>query len=157
MPAPITELPADAHPKIRAIHDHWRDWAPSPDLLPQRRQIDPLQIPKLLESLSLVDVVGDPPRFRLRLLGGAIKRMGMQAAPGDFVDQHMPADAQPLHDLAHVTAERQPVWYRGRAYMPHETVLFSLERIFLPLADDGHNVNVVMGLTVFFDADGREL
>lgn len=159
MPALITELPAYAHPKVSAIHAYWQECAlaAGPGLLPRRQQIDPLRIPKLLESMSLIDMVGQPPRFRLRLQGGAIRRMGMLAAPGDYLDQFMAADAPPLLDLAHIAASRQLVWYRGRAYMPHETVLFSLERIFLPLAEDGRSVDVVMGLTVFFDGDGREL
>lgn len=159
MPALITELPAYAHPKVSAIHAYWQECAlaAGPGLLPRRQQIDPLRIPKLLENMWLMDVVGRPPLFRLRLVGGAIKRMGMLAAPGDFIEQYMAPDAPPLREMAHVIAENQLSWFRGPAYMPHETELFLLERIFLPLAEDGRNVDVLMCLTVFFDAQGREI
>ncbi len=157
MPDATFLLPEDAHPKIRLLHDYWRECAPAAGLLPGRRQIDPLRIPKLLENVWLMDVVDRPPRFRMRLVGGAMRRMGILAAPGDFVEKFLAADAPPLLQLRHLVAERQPIWFRGQAYLPHETRVFALERIFLPLADDGLMVDVVLGLTMFFDWRGREL
>ena len=157
MPDAVFTLPEAAHPKIRMLHDYWLKAAPAADLLPGRRQIDPLHIPKLLENIWLMDVVGQPPRFRMRLVGGAMRRMGILVAPGNFVEQFMPEDAPPLGDLRAMVQDHRPVWFRGQAYLPHETQLFALERLFLPLADDGRQVDVILGLTIFFDWRGREL
>lgn len=157
MPDTTFLLREDVHPKIRLLHDYWLECATAAGQLPGRRQIDPLRIPKLLENVWLMDVVGRPPRFRMRLVGGAMRRMGILAVPGDFVDTFIADDAPPVQELLHLVAARQPTWFRGQAYMPHETQLFSLERIFLPLADDGQMVDVVLGLTLFFDWRGREL
>ena len=82
MPDAVFTLPEAAHPKIRMLHDYWLNVAPAAALLPGRRAIDPLRIPKLLENIWLMDVVGRPPRFRMRLVGGAMRRMGIRATVG---------------------------------------------------------------------------
>src|SRR4051794_32338479 len=40
--------------------------------MPSRKDIDPVEIPRLLSSTALVDVLRDPLDFRFRLLGTAI-------------------------------------------------------------------------------------
>lgn len=160
MPAPFV-LPGDAHAKLRQIHDYWLECAPAPGRLPGRRMIDPLRVPQLLENMWLLDVLprseAPGPRFRMRLVGGAMHRLGILTAPGEFIESLLAPDALPLRDLHLLAEQRMPSWYRGPAYMPHDRDLHALERIFLPMADDGETVDVVLGLTVFFDDQGREL
>ncbi len=162
-------LPEDAHAKVHAIHGYWLDCAPAPGRLPGRRSIDPLRIPRLLENIWLLDVVPRPsdasspdadmmaPRFRMRLVGGAMRRHGILTAPGDFIESFLPPDALPLRELHLLADTCCPAWYRGHAFMPHDRELHMLERIFLPMAEDGETVDVVLGLTVFFDEQGREM
>src|SRR5690242_1355091 len=70
--ARITRPPATAGPEIVALYDYWRSKAPGEGLLPGRRHIDPVDIPRLLPNVWLLDVVDDPRRFRVRLVGGAL-------------------------------------------------------------------------------------
>ncbi|MEL3889221.1 hypothetical protein V6B08_03055 [Ferrovibrio sp. MS7] len=148
---------------LRMIYAYWQECAPAPGRLPGRRALDPLRIPRLLEYMWLVDVLprslspNPGPRFRMRLVGGAMRRFGILAAPGDFIENLLPPDALPLRELHQLAEQRRPAWYRGPAYMPHDRELHALERIFLPMADDGETVDVVLGLTVFFDEQGREM
>lgn len=156
-PAPFV-LPGDAHAKLRQIHDYWLECAPAPGRLPARRMIDPLRVPRLLENMWLMDVLPEPgPRFRMRLVGGAMRRLGILTVPGDFVESFMAPDALPLRDLHLLAAHGLPAWYRGPAFMPHDRDLHALERLFLPMAEDGEAVDVVLGLTVFLDEFGREI
>ena len=79
--------PATAHPKIVRLYEYWREKAPLPGMLPGRRHIDPTEIATLLDNIWLLDVVGEPGRFRYRLIGDAMYRKGIPGRPGEFVDQ----------------------------------------------------------------------
>ena len=61
------------------IHDYWqrlRSGRPVAD----RAQIDPVDIKRVLPHLLLLDGGGEPPRFRYRLVGTAIResRLGLE-------------------------------------------------------------------------------
>jgi hypothetical protein len=157
MPAKIVVPPTTAHPRVRSLYDYWRRVAPNAALLPGRRHIDPIDIPKLLDDLWLLDVVGEPKRFRFRLLGGAAQRKGCPGRVGDFMDQFFPngiADAA-LDDLRFVAERRQPVWWRGRPLLQHKTEVAELERLLLPLAADGLIVDMVLCITIFYSFAGE--
>jgi hypothetical protein len=153
----ITDPPAAAHPKIVEMLDYWRGLADRKGALPSRGEIDPTEIPRLLENVWLLDVVGAPPRFRFRLIGEALRRLGIGAKRGDFADEVIDAEAPPLQDLRFVVAEQRPVWFRGKATVPHEAEMFELERLFLPLASDGATVDVILCLSVFYTLKGAPI
>jgi hypothetical protein len=155
----ITLPPPAAHPKIHALYQYWLRIAPRAGMLPSRRAIDPIEIPALLDNIWLVDVVGEPPRFRFRLIGDAPRRMGIPGKPGDFLDQFHaggPNDAA-LDDFRFVAAQRLPVWFLGKALVQHQSQMFELERLFLPLASDGTTVDIILCLTVFYTSDGKDI
>ncbi len=149
--------PPGAHRKIVAIHRYWQSLAPGPGRLPSRGDIDPVAIPELLENIWLVDILGTPPRFRMRLAGEALRRMGFGLKRGEFLDDYMKPDDLPLRHFRHLAASRRPVWFRGEAYAPHERTVSEIERIALPLATDGGTVDAMLCLTVFFTFDGHEV
>lgn len=154
----VTQPPPGANAKILAIYDYWRRIAPGPGLLPGRQHLHPNDIPKLLPNVWLVDVVGAPPRFRIRLLGSALQHAGIMLRPGDFVETMIPPTRRekPLSDFRFVATSRQPLWFRGGAHVPHDKEVYELERIFLPLAADGVSVDVLLCLTVFYRSTGEE-
>lgn len=153
----VSVPPATAHAKIRALYDYWLGQAPAPGKLPGRQHLDPIHIPKLLENVWLVDVIGNPARFRFRLIGGAAHRIGSRAIAGDYVDKSLAEDSEPMRQLRLVVSSREPVWFRGPVFMPHDAQMFSLERIFLPLAADGRTVDMLLCLTVYYSTDGRDI
>jgi hypothetical protein len=154
----ITRPPPGANAKIVAIYDYWRRIAPGTDVLPGRRHLHPEDIPKLLPNVWLVDVVSTPQRFKVRLVGTALQHAGILVKPGEFVDDPIPPALKEkiLSDFRFVMTSRQPLWYRGPAYLPHDKEVFELERIFLPLAADGMNVDMLLCLTVFYNSSGKE-
>jgi hypothetical protein len=155
MSSRATVLPETAHPKIVRIYEYWKKIAPKDGVLPGRRDIDPVDIPTLLENIWLLDVLGEPKRFRVRLIGENIRSLGNPVKPGDFLDQHL-GDASPaVGDLRFVAAERQPLWFRGDAELHHTSTMFELERLFLPFAMDGATVDLILGAAVFYTLQGK--
>ena len=157
MSSTIREPPSTAHEKIRTLHLYWAQAGRRRGALPGRRNIDPVDLPRLLPHLWLMDVVGAPPRFRVRLIGEAPRRLGIPAKPGDFLDELPQRTTEPLEDLARVVAARRPSWYRGPASLKHASEMFELERLFLPLATDGSTVDTILAITVFYTLQGREI
>jgi hypothetical protein len=154
---PITQPPPGANARIVAIYDYWRRIAPGPGVLPGRQHLDPVDIPKLLPNVWLLDVVGTPPRFRTRLVGTALRRAGIPLRPGVFIDDPVPPEHREtmLSRIREITASRQPQWRRGRPFLPHATEVFEIERIFLPLAADGTNVDMLLCLSVLYESTGK--
>jgi hypothetical protein len=151
----ITRPPATAKPQIVAIYDYWRSKAQSGGMLPGRRHIDPIEIPRLLPNVWLVDVVDDVRRFRVRLIGTALVDAGMPLKVGDFIlDRLLPEQrAASLAEFESVVQSREPLWYRGPVNLQHETYVHEIERIFLPLATDGRAVNMLLCLSLIQRAE----
>ena len=149
------------HPRVRQLFDYWQSLRAARGALPGRAAFDPLAIPSLLPHLTLIDVVGRPPRYRYRLIG---TRM-VDAFNGDFTgrwldDVHARPDGTapvfPSYDA--VVAEGRHDWRRGA---PHFAGFIDrcveLERVFVPLASDGKTVDIIVTITAFFDAAGVEI
>ena len=152
--------PADPHPKIARMIELWLSLAPGPGLLPARQQFDPAAVPELLPNLWLIDVLDQPPpRFRCRLIGGAMSKAGAKIRKGGYLD-----DPEVTIDVDHVArvlgavaSTGRPDWSRGPPVLRHDKFVDSLERVLLPFATDGRTVDLIMGVTLFYTLDGREV
>lgn len=149
------------HPRVRQLFDYWCSLQTAPGRLPGRAAFEPLAIPALLPHLTLIDVVGRPPRFRYRLIG---TRM-VDALNGDFTGRwldevHRRPDGSPpvFPSYNAIVVERRADWRRGA---PHFASFIDrcteLERVFLPLAADGETVDIIITINAFFDANGNEI
>ena len=152
----ISGPPPTAGPEIVALYDYWRTNAPAEGLLPGRRHIDPVDIPRLLQYLWLLDVVDDPRRFRVRLVGTALILSGTPARAGDFMADFMPPHkrAASLAELEAVVQSRQPWWHRGSVILHRDRYASEVERLVLPLATDGRAVDMLLGITVTRRVEG---
>lgn len=129
------------------------------DRLPGRRHFDPLDIPMLLPNVWLIDVLRDDEmRFRYRLMGTRIAATLNVEATGRYLDEvHPDFAASPVRTaLLDVVETRRPSFRAGRPLAWPRDTLQSLERLYLPLADDGAVVDMILGFTVFLLKDGRE-
>ncbi len=150
----ITRPPAGAKPEIVAIYDYWRSKLPADGMLPGRRDIDPTEIPRLLPNVWLVDVVEDPRRFRVRLIGTALVDAGIPLRVGDFIfDRLVPELRHTLAEFESVVRTREPLWYRGPVNLRHDTYVHEIERIFLPLASDRRHVDMLLCLSLIQRAE----
>jgi hypothetical protein len=148
------QIPETCHPKVKAILDYWLSIHPEHGL-PGRQHFDPRDIPELLSNVWLIDVMQDPLRFRFRLFGTRIVEYAGEDNTGKWVDEQWPDfDADIFEALIET---RQPSWSRGPSLFRPEKDYYELERVRLPLAQDGETVDMILALTVFFDRSGREI
>lgn len=157
-PDPKAAAGGTPHPRIARLTEYWRGLSPGPGLLPGRRHFDPMEVPDLLPNLWLVDAVhGTPNRYRYRLVGGAVIDAGGPMRVGMFVDELGDLIDQVAAHAAFdgVVATRQPDWRRGPPIVKHLQFVSTLERVLLPLAEDGRQVDMILGMTIFYLMDGR--
>lgn len=146
------------HRKVRALIDYWLSVRPG-DRLPGRQHLDPLDIPALLPNLWLVDVERTPAlRLRYRLIGTSVARAFDHDCTGEYLDETHPQsrDGQVRIYMHDVVRTRQPAWRVGRPLLWRLQDYLRLERIYLPLAGDGEEVDMILALTIFLDRYGVE-
>lgn len=117
--------------------------------LPSRHDIDPGGFKRLLPTVSLIDVTGDPAQFRIRLAGTGLYGVYGREITGRSLSDVYSGSACDYWkaELAKVVAERRPsvgvhsLAWRGASHL-------SILWLRLPLASDGVNVDMILG----FDA-----
>ncbi len=148
------------HPKLAALYAYWRTRRPeAEDRLPSRADIEPSDIPPLLPHLYLLDVIEDPLRFRYRLVGTKLVYAGNREMTGMLMEDAHPNlfIAPPYADYPACVREHRISRRLGTPVFDWDREHVCVERLLLPLATDGRHVDMILGLSVFFDADGREL
>lgn len=143
----IGALPGDCHPKIREVHDYWRSIHPAVGL-PGRQHFDPVDIPRLLPNIGLIDAQGPEGDFIFRLMGTKLVDFyGADFTGKPFVSAYQKAtESQAYNDLCATLADHLPRWRRGQASFVRNREFVIIERIYLPFASDGETVNMVLGL-----------
>lgn len=151
----------DAHVEI---FDYWVSKMHG-ERLPGRADIDPVDIPRLLGRTLLVDVLpGVEPgreregtRFRYRVAGSLICNVIGVELTGMHVDElHDKQLAREVHDLfMKVCDTRMPELTFRRKPAAIDRDVLGYDLIVLPLASDGHTVDMLMMMGVFlFEASG---
>lgn len=133
--------------------EYWRGLVARLGRLPRRAEIDPVDFPLLLPNMFLVDVVrgdGAAPRFRFRLLGGAITNRE-SVRPGQFLD-----DFRGMRDSERImrhyfdTLERRIRVRSATLAWDHPTKEFiTYHALLLPLSEDGDLVDTLLGLAIY--------
>lgn len=140
-------LPPDCHPKIRALLAYWQSKLQG-RTMPARRDISPMDVPELLPHLFLVDVPAEGPMV-YRLSGTAVVALMGHDVTGRTIGQGMMPGhrEEAIHRYRRIANEGRPFFHRAR--MREATNDFAaVERIVLPLSDDGQRVNMLLGMTI---------
>ena len=112
----------------------------------------------LLPNLVLTEVHRAPLRFRYRLLGTRVDAAHGAALTGRWLDEAYadhPRAAAVLEEYRVVAETKRPVWRRSAPTVVPEPECITIEVLRLPLASDGETVDMVLGLTLYFDAQGQ--
>lgn len=118
--------------------------------MPSRADIDPLEMKQFLPQLVLLDVEGEPPRFRYRLVGTEVTqvRRGLSKSDptGQFVDEvtHHQGTGAVLAHYRRVVAERKPSTDAGTYTPSPERPWIRFSRLVLPLSADDVAVNMLL-------------
>ena len=146
------------HPRLRRLHQYWLDIHP-PEGLPGRQHFDPTDIPDLLSNLWLLEVQREPFRLRYRLAGTSIVYAAKREVTGQWLDDVRPQVGQIsgyFDRYRAVVESKKPSWRRGPPNFQLDANFVSLENLFLPLARDGQNVDMILAGTVYFRFDKSE-
>jgi hypothetical protein len=135
------------HPTLVAIYRYW-DSKRRGRAMPQRPDIDPSEIARLLPNIFMVDVEREPLRFRYRLIGTAICEFLGRDFTGRTIDavNYRPEQAAELQKINGTVVETaRPVACKGTIfYVPGREWLLT-EAILLPLGKDGINADIIIG------------
>ena len=140
------ELSQPTHQSLKDLHAYWLS-KKGTRKAPPRSAIRPDEIVKQLPSVALLDVVGDPPRFRFRLFGTQLVAAYGQDLTGKFVDEIDVGSRVPPEMLARATKVVRECCInvgRSRYTKKSDQRRVEYERILLPLSEDGETVNMVL-------------
>lgn len=120
---------------------------------PARSDIDPVDIPSLLEYLVLMDVLQDPLDFRYRLVGGHIvehsgRNVQGQTIRGLMADGGPRAQAIQAKALAAgevLAASQVPIFIDLSYEAPDGKSRKRVNGLMLPLGESGEGINMVLG------------
>jgi len=156
----MTAAPLDTtpwHPKLRGVYDYWRRIHPAAGL-PGRQHVEPADLTGALPNLWLLDVQRQPFRLRYRLVGTRITELAGRELTGQWLDEAHPHSlAEPgfFANFLAAVEHHQPTWRKGKPTLYlHDKDFTTIERLLLPLARDGANVDIIMACTVFHTSDG---
>jgi hypothetical protein len=132
-------------PLMVELYDYWagkcRDGR-----VPARRDVDPVDLPRHLPNLMLIDVMGPPLRFRYRLVGTQVVAASAEDRTGVFFDAVEFFRKNPI-----VMTQYQEVVETRRAGLSLEPfrnfvdgTTYEVERLILPLASDGRTVDMLI-------------
>ncbi|MFN4276735.1 MAG: PAS domain-containing protein [Ferrovibrio sp.] len=159
------QLPDSAH---RVMHDglaYWRKAHPGGGLLPGRQHIDPLSMPRLLPYAWLLEVHRPAdgmtiPRFRFRLVGSHVDLGFGGPKTGRWLHEIEPdfeSNAAMQASFVAAATEGRISHRRGAPRFGMNAAAAELERLMLPLAGNGRDVDMLLGFTVFYESNGAEL
>ena len=146
---------AGCHERVRAIYRYW-DSKRNGRLMPRRADLDPLDIPRFLPDICLVDVVPDARKYVYRLIGTNEAAMRGRDPTGLPVGEGYFGTSKESVFLNYdaVTRTRAPRLDRDPS-VTSDNRFIQHESIFLPLSEDGENVTMILVFTVYGPAPAR--
>lgn len=137
-------------PLVRRAYEYWSA-ARRGDRLPARADIDPVGIPTILPYLTLVERDAADRRMRYRLFGSALVDLLGRDPTGRYLDEVYPdfytspsrIYREQVFDMG------KPSHRIGRPTLRFAKDFYSVERLYLPLAEDGRRVDMLIGVLVF--------
>jgi hypothetical protein len=125
--------------RIHRLNAYWL--AKAQGKVPSRSDIDPVDVRELLPNLMMIDVVGDPPRFRYRLVGTRVVQYTGFDFTGRCIDE-MVFQGRDFMEQCYrrMLAERRPI-FGHYAWLVRSRHFGQCEFGLFPLSDDGVTVN----------------
>ncbi len=146
---------AGCYERVRAIYRYW-DSKRNGRLMPRRADLDPLDIPRFLPDICLVDVVPDARKYVYRLIGTNEAAMRGRDPTGLPVGEGYFGTSKESVFLNYdaVTRTRAPRLDRDPS-VTSDNRFIQHESIFLPLSEDGESVTMILVFTVYGPAPAR--
>ncbi len=116
----------------------------------KRADFDPLEMPRLLSSIILIDVENDGARLRIRLVGTKIVDMYGSDYTGKYLDEIDFGDVRNkvLNEYHLPIFEKRPV-FSDHDFRKLNDYHHTIERAIFPLSDDDNTVNKLIAFLDF--------
>lgn len=125
--------------RIHRLHAYWREKGAGQ--VPARAQFDPVDVRELLPNLMLLDVQGDPWRFRYRLVGTRVVQYTGFDFTGHYLDEMVFQGRDFIEECyGLVLRERRPV-FGHYAWLVRSRHFGRCEFAHFPLSEDGKTVD----------------
>ena len=139
------EFPETCHPDTVAMYAYWQAKC-GQRTMPARADIDPTDMPRrLLPGICIVDVVSDERRYVYRLVGtGEVEVRGSDPTGKSVLEGFFgPSAADALSCYDRVVQSKAP-FLDGAPFTAPSGKWINEESLFLPLSDDGKDVNKIL-------------
>jgi hypothetical protein len=133
------------HPQLDEFVRYWESKRRD-GRLPRRADIDPVELKPFLGNIFMLDVVGEPRRFRYRLVGTKIVDYVARDSTGKFQEEaYSPAQAAENNAMYRwICKNKQPLRNYGVInWVRREFLKYEIAN--MPLAADGETVNIILG------------
>lgn len=148
---PIDKKNKYDHPALQRFYEYWLSKFKDGNI-PGRHDVDPLDVPDLMPKLNLIDVERRDGglSFRFRVFGTEHVEFNKADFTGQTVDEVFPPDvaAKVNAVYASVVGTGEPHYWRENIAIPGREHI-EYERLICPLASDGENVDMLIGVFVF--------
>ncbi len=130
--------------ELRELHDYWltkhRDGR-----LPRRGDIDPLEVPRLLKNLALLEVVGDAEAFVFALAGSRIEEVYDRSLKGVTLGnlREVFEETPSVGDYVAAVRSGEPQ-YQQASLKENGKEYWACRRLILPLSSDGERVDCLL-------------
>lgn len=134
-------------PILWTLFDHWKSLRQEGWVCPKIKSFDPVNVPRLLPNIYLVDVLDSDPRFYFRLIGTDIVNFTGRDLTGCYVDEKSYGSfAKVAEDFYRTSCERrQPYGFTGNALWNEGKSWMRVELVSLPLCDEEGTVKRIIG------------
>ncbi|MGO8919805.1 MAG: PAS domain-containing protein [Stellaceae bacterium] len=134
---------------LRLAFDYWQAKRAGRGM-PQRRDIEPVELRDVLPHLQITEAIGGGHRFRYRLIGTAIVEAFGAEFTGKYVDELVSGERDSFVHACYraVCASRRPAFVRSK-YVTTRNIDLTANRVLLPLSEDGEAVNQILGALTF--------
>lgn len=147
-------IPPDCDPKVAQIVRYWCSIKPEGGL-PGRQHADPTDIPNLLHGVWLIDVRRDPLSFVFRLVGTSVVEYFGKDPTGQNLEDVFDnfEETVAYKDFCDIAETGTLRWRRGTPALTHMPKFTRLERVYLPFARNGKDVDMIFCFSVFNTRD----
>ena len=118
--------------------------------MPARRDLDPIEIPRLLPWVLLIDVLRDPLDFRYRLIGTEVVAVSRDDFTGTrFSDLPGKGSDSVIWDNCLTVVRSKAPFSRRPPYVGPRDDVHSGQNLLMPLSSDGEQVDMIFQLIAF--------
>jgi hypothetical protein len=137
-------------PGLRVLYDYWVSLAQEADGLPSVQGFDPLNLPRLLPNLWILEVEPATGRFRMRLAGENINAIyGRSIAGQYFQEVFQPGDVEIIVARYSRALSEPAVFHASGSVYAAGGNLTVGERLGLPMLGREGRTNTLLGATVY--------